>query len=438
MRYRIALAALAGLPLAAQAPIARVFVVSGHANSPHTRCYEVDPATGAVLPVPVHPAAGAWQDEEPTALCIDPPTRDLILCTWSSASATTTVTRARLGAAGIVADATLATLPARAVDANVQADGALFVAVDDATSGGVWNVPRDGSAPALVWAAPSVSAMSDDTILPEKYWVAQDLAPAVPGVSVFLASAPGTPVQQTGLAPLAGVRVTAVHEHLNSIWWLRELVVADDQGGLWYGSSTLIQPLTPIPLATPIAPGGARRIADAPGNGYWVLGGAADPTLKFLHEQGPWVYPPVQIVATLPGDPVDLTWTGSAAPAAQPYGSACLSAGAIAAAGLPALGNPTFAVALAGGVPTSFAVLAGAPTTLLLPVPVPPLGCALPFAPDAVVLTTTDAAGAALLPLPIPGTPSLAGAMLHVQWWQLAPPSGALTGSKALALQVWP
>ncbi|HEX5051266.1 MAG TPA: hypothetical protein VFZ65_05805 [Planctomycetota bacterium] len=437
MRHHLATAVLTCLPLAAQAPIERLFVVSEHPSNPRTRCYQVDPATGAVQQVPVHATAGAWQNERPTALCIDPPTRDLLLCTWSAATATTTVTRLRLGAAGIVADAPLATLPAIAVDASVQADGELFVAVEHATAGGVWRVPRDGGAPTQLWAAAAVSAMSDDTIVPLKYWAAQDQAPAAPNLSVFLASAPATAVLTTNLPLPAGVRVTALHEHLNSFWWTRELVVADDQGRLWQGWSTLFAPLTPIPLATPIAPGGARRIVDAPGNGYWVLGGAADPTLKFLYELSASVNPPVQVVATLPGDPVDVTWTGSAAAAVRPFGAACGPAGTIAAAGLPQLGNPAFAIELAGGLPNTFAVLAGASATLLLPVPVPPLGCALPFAPDVLLLLATDAAGQAALPVPVPASSALAGTILITQWWQLTPP-GALVGSAALALHLWP
>lgn len=437
MHRCLASALFACLPLAAQALPERLFVVSEHPTSPRTRCYEIDPGTGALQPVLVHPAAGAWQDEQPTALCIDPPTRDLILCTWSAATALATVTRLRIGAPGIVADAPIATLPAPAVDASVQADGELFVAVADVVAGGVWRVPRDGSAPLLAWAGPAVTAMSDDTIVPEKYWVAQDLSPAAPGVTVFLASAPGVPLQQASLAPLAGRRITAVHEHLNSSWWLRELVVADDLGGLWQGWSTLFHPLAPVPLATPIAPGGARRIVDAPGNGYWVLGGAADPTLKFLPEQGPWVNPPVQVVATVPGDPVDVTHTGTATPAARPFGAPCGTAGAIGMAGVPYLGNLAFMIELAAGLPTAFAVLAAASSSLLLPVPVPPLGCVLPFAPEALLLTATDAAGDAAQSLPLPSSPVLAGAILYVQWWQLAPP-GALVSSRALALQLWP
>lgn len=102
------------------------------------------------------------------------------------------------------------------------------------------------------------------------------------------------------------------------------------------------------------------------------------------------------------------------------YGAACSSAPfaapSITANGAPTLGSATFALQLAGGAPAGVGfVVAGASKTFwngvpLLPLDLGPLGapgCRLLAEPQVSSLITLDAAGAAVLPLPIPPTPSL-------------------------------
>lgn len=130
--------------------------------------------------------------------------------------------------------------------------------------------------------------------------------------------------------------------------------------------------------------------------------------------------------------------TGNAA-FAQNYGaSQCPGLGGvlphIAGNGLPQLGNAGFAIDLSHARPTAFAALglALAPSQQVLD------GCrillALPF--QTLPLRTTDAAGFARTPFPVPASPAYQGLQLFGQY-AVFDPAGALLDGFALSEGLW-
>jgi hypothetical protein len=111
----------------------------------------------------------------------------------------------------------------------------------------------------------------------------------------------------------------------------------------------------------------------------------------------------------------------------------------LAANGLPQVGNAAFALRLGGGIASSFGLVAFTPA--LLPAPLPfGSGCLLQVdlaAPLALLGVPLDPAGAGVLGVPIPGDPTLHGAVIHTQaldvdlvWF------GNLVGANALTLRL--
>lgn len=112
-----------------------------------------------------------------------------------------------------------------------------------------------------------------------------------------------------------------------------------------------------------------------------------------------------------------------------PFGEGCGlgAASSWASGGVPTLGNTSFSLGIRGAQPSSLALLAAGnsravwtATGALLPFDLQPLGafgCQLLVDPQVTVVVTTDAAGAADQPLPIPNTTSLIGAEFVGQWF---------------------
>lgn len=129
------------------------------------------------------------------------------------------------------------------------------------------------------------------------------------------------------------------------------------------------------------------------------------------------------------------------------YGSGCAGTGsnvpAIASSGQVALGSTSFAVDLQNALPGSLALLfAGFSRTAYNSVPLPFAiggGCQILAAPQVLMLSVTDVAGAASQPLPIPNIPTLFGRDLFLQWAVLDPGSASAFGlavSQGGALQI--
>ncbi len=127
--------------------------------------------------------------------------------------------------------------------------------------------------------------------------------------------------------------------------------------------------------------------------------------------------------------------------ATSTYGAGCPGTGGltpqIGAVGLPTIGNQTFAVSVANGVPASVAIATAgfAPTSL------PIAGCTVLVAPPWYPLPTVflDGAGAGSALLPIPATPSLAGTLLYAQYLVVdanGPFLGFSTLSDGLSMQI--
>ncbi|MFK7742999.1 MAG: hypothetical protein AB8H80_21985 [Planctomycetota bacterium] len=435
--------------LAAQARPDSFVVVAEHSSGPRTRLVEVERVSGAVRPIVPLPAS-TWPARAPVALAVDRASRDVVLASFDPALAQSQVWRLRLNGVQVAAERLLGSLSGQIVAVVVQANGDVFAAVGGsaAAGGGVYRFVRSGGAPIYEWAADDITSLSENVVLPTKYLVLQTPNGAAQQMTQFLATSAGAPLGSLQLAPPsggAGAFFTASHEHLNGQFGHpRELLLADSLGGLWLGN--LVSGLTPKAITPPIAAGGARRMKARPGplRDVWILGGAADPTLKMVLEAGPQAQLPVTVLAgPLAGDPVDFGYTGASEASTYAFGDPCAAAaigaavGSIGTAGgVPQLGNAQFEVTLTGGETNSLALLALGGLPELLGLPVPPLNCAALVAPQVTVLRTTDAQGSASLPLSIPAQPLLAGAIFSAQWWQFAAPF-APYASDALALHVW-
>jgi hypothetical protein len=110
----------------------------------------------------------------------------------------------------------------------------------------------------------------------------------------------------------------------------------------------------------------------------------------------------------------------------------------LAANGLPQVGNAAFALQLSGGIASSFGLVALTPA--LLPAPLPfGNGCLLHVdlaALLAVLGVPLDPAGAGVLGIPIPGDPTLHGAVVHSQALDVdLVQLGNLVGANALTLR---
>ena len=89
------------------------------------------------------------------------------------------------------------------------------------------------------------------------------------------------------------------------------------------------------------------------------------------------------------------------------------------------------------GLPNTYALFAfgGSERTWLgIPLPFTFGTCDLLVSPDVLLVQLTDPQGSAVQPIPVPASPSLAGAILHVQWAQ---DLAALRTSDALALHLF-
>jgi ELWxxDGT repeat protein len=116
-----------------------------------------------------------------------------------------------------------------------------------------------------------------------------------------------------------------------------------------------------------------------------------------------------------------------------PYGRGCRLASpppAIGALDRPTLGNASFALTLAQALPSTAALALLAPGSSSILLGSCRLLLDLPLLPLPLVMT--DATGFARLPLPVPGTPTLAGGNLFFQW-AIVDPAGGFLGAIAMS-----
>lgn len=411
MRYSM-LVAFGGM-LAAQADPDRALVLVERAAAPLAALHEVVLANGAVTPLPGFPSDGFV----PLALTIDPATREPIVAVQVGASSR--IVRVFVQGQQVLGERVLATVPGIVVGMNVPSTGDVYAAVDG-PSGGVYRIDRQCCNTATFWSAPGIRAISEPVILPGKFWCARDLLPAAPELDAMLDTQPGAPVNLTTLPMVPPARLTGVHEFLQGT---RKQMVADVLGQV-HTFAAPAGPLVPVSLQPAPLPGATRRLKGVGSQRVYLLGGAADPTLRVFPLNSALVTLPVTVVAGPFADtPVDFALTAAAGPRVVRFGAACAlpGSGSSVAIGLPALGNAAFTLQLQEGLPAALAMCAlgfSDRTAFGLPLPLPLGACSLLVGVDALQVAITDANGVAAVPLPIPANPALAGQIVFTQWGQ--------------------
>ncbi|MBL8731316.1 MAG: hypothetical protein JNN13_02985 [Planctomycetes bacterium] len=124
------------------------------------------------------------------------------------------------------------------------------------------------------------------------------------------------------------------------------------------------------------------------------------------------------------------------------YGLGCAGTAnhvpAISATGLPQLGNSGFQLHVGNGLPFSIAVANVGPSPTQIQIG----SCRILVSPPWTLMSPVllDGLGAADTPLPVPATPTLAGATLHFQYLVLDPNGLFLNGlgslSNALSIRI--
>lgn len=424
------LLALVGLvaTLPCQANPDRILVLVHQQVQPASVIYEVNRMTGLSVPLPGFPS----DTLPPLAIAIDPATREPIVALQVANGSM--LVRIHLAGQQVLGESLLAMVPDTVVGMCFPSISDLIVATDGPT-GGVLRVERQRGGVTTFWSATGISALSEPVILPGKFWAVQDQTPSTPLFNAFLDSSPGAPVVTLGPFMVSGPRVTGIHEYLSG----GRVQVFSDVQGVVYSMQSFAPTLGPLWLQPPIVPGGAVRLKGGPDNQVLVLGGSVDPTLKSFPQVAVQMPRPVTVIATFVGDPVDFAVVASASARSVRFGAPCTNppSGSASAVGVPQLGNPSFAVGLDNGLPNTYALFAagGSERTWLgIPLPLTLGTCDLLVSPDVLLVQLTDPQGSAVQPVPVPASPSLSGAILHVQWAQ---DLAALRTSDALALHLF-
>ncbi|HKB16191.1 MAG TPA: hypothetical protein VKF62_08995, partial [Planctomycetota bacterium] len=129
---------------------------------------------------------------------------------------------------------------------------------------------------------------------------------------------------------------------------------------------------------------------------------------------------------------------------ASTYGastSGCAGPLAIGVTSMPRVGNASFAITCGNGPASAFGFFGVSSAGLATPLVLGGLAVWIdPFAPLFFeIVVPSDAVGAALVPIPVPPNPSLAGAQFFFQFaWFDACASGGFSASNALAVTVQP
>jgi hypothetical protein len=422
-------ASAVAVSLPCQATPGRVLVLVHETAPLRAALHEVDPVSGAVVVLPSFPSAGAV----PLALAIDPATREPIVAVQSAAGSL--LVRVHLAGQQVLGESVLGTVPGTVVGIAVPQVGDVFVATGGA-AGGIVRVARQCCGSATFWSAAGITALSEPVIAPWKFWAARDLSPAAPRIDSFRDTI-GPSGEGHALTGVLGAQVTGVHEYLGGSG--RVCLLADTLGRLWTQPQ---QGWTPYPYAVqpPLVAGGAIRMKAGAFPRMYVLGGAADPTLKWFPHDVAFAVPPVAVLATFASAPVDFAVVAPATARTVRFGEPCAlpGSGAIGAQGTPQLGNAAFAVRLDDGLPSTIALCAlgwSERTFLGLPLPLALGACELLVSADSITVHLTDHAGDAVRAVPVPPVPALAGQIACAQWGlDLA----ALRTSAALALHLFP
>ncbi|HKB17283.1 MAG TPA: SBBP repeat-containing protein, partial [Planctomycetota bacterium] len=129
---------------------------------------------------------------------------------------------------------------------------------------------------------------------------------------------------------------------------------------------------------------------------------------------------------------------------ASPYGAStpgCAGPLPIGVTSIPQVGNASFAVTCGNGPANAFGFFGTSSAGLAMPLVFGGLAVWIdPFAPLFFeIVVPSDAVGAALVPIPVPANPALAGAQLFFQfaWFDGCAPGG-FSASNALAVTVQP
>ncbi|MGB3967605.1 MAG: hypothetical protein WBO45_12820, partial [Planctomycetota bacterium] len=315
MRLLVLVGLAAALP--GQANPDRILVVVQQAIAPASALFEVDPVTGAVVPLPSFPSAFL----PPLALALDPATREPIVALQAANGSL--LVRVHVVGHQVLGESVLGTVPGTVVGMSVPSVGDLFVAVGGA-NGAILRVDRHCCGVQTFWTAPGISVLSEPVVVPGKLWAAQDRSPGPPTLHAFLDATPGAAAISLSLTLLPGARITGVHEFPGGFSSRVQLVV--DTLGRLHRMELWPWTLGQVQLAPAIPAGGARRMKAGPSPRVYVLGGAADPTLKWFWQtvtSTSGALTPLTQVASLPGDPVDFVVVAPASARVVRFGAPC-------------------------------------------------------------------------------------------------------------------
>lgn len=422
MRIACLLSWLTATVLTAQASGDRVVVLSRTTSPAASALLDVDLTTGVVRPIDRF----SLDRFPPLAVAIDSVNGDIVAALQTPVGSVLT----RLGVAGtrLLRQDSLGDVPGF-VTALAQALDGTWIATTDL---GVYATERNGGVARAIVALSGVSAIEtfglgstqaliaqsgSATSDPQLRWIDLTTGQTLAGPWVYVGY---TPRGITGVGDLP----TGAVRH-----------VLSQEDGTIAISLGFANPTT-LPLA-PTLPPGATAAMHVRGLEGVVLGGSAHPFLKSFQALGGTQW--TMLAGPLPGDPVDFAFRPRG-PATVSFGGTCntMLLAEVFGGGPPHLGNATYALQLASGMPSAAAFLAlGAsdqrffrmrlPTTL-------PGGCQAHISFDLVTPTITSGAGASMVTIGVPNSPALLDAVAFAQWLQAR--GGGLDSSNAAAIRI--
>ncbi|MAG55661.1 MAG: hypothetical protein CMJ83_05150 [Planctomycetes bacterium] len=405
----------------AQPPPGRILVATRLNGATQAQIVEVLTTSGTVTPF-----VGGFPSDNlvPTAIAYDRVNGDVIVGLQDTSFAR--IARLSISGTTITSQILLGTIAGTVTDLEFGPNGSIYAATDG-PAGGVSRFPRNGGPATPVLVAPNVTALDIPWAGPQA--MAAREIPSGPPELVFFDLISGVVSGTYPMTGMGAVRPTGVVDLPTGA--IRQ-AVTDTQGGLWrFEFLTTAQPWP----TTPSLPFGGAAELKMNGSDVLILGGASAPLLRSAQVFGTTL---TTIAGPIPGDPVDMALADLPVARLIPLGSPCPANWT--STGVPSIGNAGFQIGVANATPNlaAFLVLGlsdqvwggiSLPLTLVG-------GCNLLVSGDAVFPTVTNGLGNAILPLPIPADPALAGTIVFGQWGQID--TGLWVTSDAFAAHIWP
>ena len=430
MRIVPALASLSTLLLlpavAAQIAPERALVATLQPGPVATSLLEVDLATGSIVPL-----SGGFPSDALSALSValDPNSHDAFVVL--DAGAVSRVVRLTICGSSICNERLIGNVAGSVTDLAFGGFDEVLLTVGGA-QGSLVALPRNGGSVRVVAPFPRASTVSVSGFDSSVVVVGQSGALPATDPQLTLVD-PISGFSAPSQVPMTGYGPVAITGHLELETSLGHNIITNEDGTVSVGSFFFVPQVLDITPVLP--PGGTKRLRGMPGYPMTVLGNAAHPFLKRVHNLSPGIPQTWTILAgPLPGNPVDFDVAPSGVARVAHFGEHCSSL-RLQEWGRPFLGNSGFAVqAIEGAANAPLALAVGLSDTLFAGIPLPvvlPGGCRL-FVDSLIGLpATSDANGFGAVAIPVPNVPGLAGALYYAQWLQVQP---GLVTSEAGAL----